>query len=50
MHLAEPAVSGNRVPVAPLGSGPAVEFKAWFGAWFGLAESTCHGALYELTK
>src|SRR6516162_3450776 len=27
MHLAEPADSGNRVSVAPLGSGPAGEFS-----------------------
>jgi hypothetical protein len=27
MHLHEPAVSGNRVPVPPVGSGPAAEFN-----------------------
>jgi len=27
MHLAEPAASGNQAPVAPVGSGPAVEFS-----------------------
>src|SRR6516164_6650134 len=32
MHLAEPADSGNRAPVAPVGSGPAGEFSGMIRA------------------
>jgi hypothetical protein len=46
MHPAEAADSGNREPVAPVGSGPAVEFSGMIPA----CRIDIHDASQELTK